>query len=553
MSHQEARMMARVAKVFALTVLFVLITGAFFNSQVADEHVNKAVFTFGDYMAGGITAESLMTMAADGNEVNLEGIYGAEFGTAGFLGETERGPETPQLISSYEEYARIFGSHPCRSYMPYEVKGYFDNGGKRLYVARVISNTAETASAGLVSGKKNACTVRAINAGEWGNRVAVKVLGGLNSTDSDPTFMLEVYCFAYDKFPSVKSGRFDPTLADIIEVYNDISLREGFPYYYKDTVNLKSSVIRLEVTDQDDPGIVPDATGKIIWLNGGSDGDEPVLADYLGNDGLDGNPATGLMALGKIPGISTLYSPVSCQCDGLELAMIRQCEELGDRTVILDTSINDPHPAPWSTIISSYAACYTPWVQVTGPDSKSVLVPPGGFIAGLYARNDYIRGPNKLPYNEVLVGVTGLEPDLLPQARKALAIRRINPIKELPGVGYVVEQFSTLADLADDYEMLNYRRYINYLKDSISTSLFWVSGAQWTQELQNRIKISIEDFLDREWRRSALIGNTQIEAYYVKIDHRQIPGSSGLPPIADIEIGVALEEPSQFFVFNIRK
>ncbi|NLW02231.1 MAG: hypothetical protein GX027_03075 [Clostridiaceae bacterium] len=546
--------MARLGKILALTVLCALVSGILFCSQVADEPVSDAIaMTFGDYMSGGITADMVMTMAAEGNEYQPEGIHGAEFGTAGFLGETERGPEIPQLVTSYEQYTMIFGSHPGRSYMPYEVKGYFDNGGKKLYVARVISQTAETAQAVLKGGKKNVCAIRAANAGEWGNRVAVKVLQGTNSTESDPTFMLEVYCFTYGKFTSLKSGKPDPALADIIEVYNDVSLREGSPYFYQDIINRNSKLIRLEITDGDDGGLMPDASGNAIWLSGGSDGEEPVLADYIGNDGLGGNPATGLRAFENITVISTLYSPVSCLCDGLDQAMIKQCETLGDRTVILDTALNDPHPTPWSTLISSYAACYTPWIQVTGPDLKDVLVPPGGFVAGLYARNDYVKGPNRAPENEALVGVTGMERELSPQARKALSIRRINPIKEVPGIGYVVDEFSTLADLTDDYAPLHFRRYVNYLRDSISTSLFWVTGREWTQDLQSKLKLSIEDFLDREWKRGALLGSTQIEAYYVKIDYQQIPGGVGIQPSVDIEIGVALKEPSQFLVFNIRK
>jgi len=554
MSLQEAKEMARLAKTFALTVLCVLVTGLLFSSQVADEAINNSItLAFGDYMSGVKSADLVMTMAAAGNEYQPEGIYGAEFGTAGFIGETERGPETPQLVTSFEEYARIFGSHPGRSYMPYEVKGYFDNGGKKLYVARVISQTAETAKASLKSGKKNVCTIRAINAGEWGNRVAVKVLKGMNSTESNPTFMLEVFCFTYGKFSSLKSGNADPQLADIIEVYNDISLLEGSPYYYQDVINQTSSLIRLEISGEDDGSLVPDAVDKAVWLSGGSDGDAPVLADFLGKDEMNGNPATGLKALEKISVISTLYSPASCLCDGLEQAMIKQCEALGDRTVILDTAFNDPHPSPWSTYISSYAACYTPWIQVTGPDSKSVLVPPGGFIAGLYTRNDYVKGPNKSPENEVLVGVTGLEQDLSPQARKALSLRRVNSIKEVSGMGYVVGEFSTLSDLADDYELLRYRRYVNYLRDSISTSLFWASGREWTPDMQSKVKISIEDFLDREWTRGALAGSTQIEAYYVRINIQQVPGGVDIPPSAEIEVGVALKEPSQFFVFTVRK
>lgn len=546
-------MMVKLAKILIFTVIFALISGLVFTSQVADDPAQTAhVASFGEYMYGGKTADALAAEMALTGELP-DGIYGVELGTAAFLGETERGPVIPQAVTSFEEYARIFGSYPGRSYMPYAVKGFFDNGGRKLYVARVISQTAEKAQASLKNGKINVCTLYAINAGEWGNRIAVKVSEGMHSTETDPTFMLEVLCYTRDKFAFQKSGSPDPAQADIIEVYNDVSFRDESVYHYALTVNQKSSLIKLGVGENDDTSTLPAVSDKPVWLAGGSDGDLPVLDDFLGHGGQDGKPATGLSALERIPTISTLYSPVSCIVEGLDQALIRQCETLGDRMVIMDTALNDPKPTPWSTHVSSYAACFTPWVQVTGFDSRSILVPPGGFIAGLYARNDYIKGPNKAPVNEVLVGVKGLETELLPQARKAQAIRRVNPIKNIEGIGFVANEFGTLSDLADAYGLIHLRRYVNFLRDSIDTSLFWVSGMEWTQDLQSTVKHSIEDFLDREWKRGALLGSTQIEAYYVRIYGQQTSGTEGVNPPADIEIGVALSEPSQYLVFHVTK
>ena len=107
-------MMVRLGKVFILTVVCVLVSGILFSSQVADEQVvNASITSFSEYMPGGKTADSvLIEMAAAGHEYQPDEIFGAEFGTAGFIGETERGPETPQLVTSFEEYARIYGSHP---------------------------------------------------------------------------------------------------------------------------------------------------------------------------------------------------------------------------------------------------------------------------------------------------------------------------------------------------------------------------------------------------------------------------------------------------------
>ena len=54
-------------------------------------------------------------------------IEGVPTNIAAFLGETERGPVTPWLITSYNDYARVFGSvfDPTK-YMPHAISGFFD-------------------------------------------------------------------------------------------------------------------------------------------------------------------------------------------------------------------------------------------------------------------------------------------------------------------------------------------------------------------------------------------------------------------------------------------
>lgn len=71
-------------------------------------------------------------------------ITPVETSVAGFLGQTEKGPVDPQLISSYEEYEELYGGNPQgRFLLPYSVKGFFENGGNMLYIARVCSQSSQ--------------------------------------------------------------------------------------------------------------------------------------------------------------------------------------------------------------------------------------------------------------------------------------------------------------------------------------------------------------------------------------------------------------------------
>jgi uncharacterized protein len=75
----------------------------------------------------------------------LHPIEGVSTSTVGFVGATKRGPTSPTLVTSWAEFEQTFGgfidvpplNHP-HCYLPYAVRGFFDNGGRRAYVARVV-------------------------------------------------------------------------------------------------------------------------------------------------------------------------------------------------------------------------------------------------------------------------------------------------------------------------------------------------------------------------------------------------------------------------------
>jgi phage tail sheath protein FI len=59
---------------------------------------------------------------------------------------------------------------------------------------------------------------------------------------------------------------------------------------------------------------------------------------------------------------------------------------------------------------SRYAALYYPWVRVLDPVTRQEInLPPSGFIAGIYARNDINRAVYKAPANEVINLALGFE------------------------------------------------------------------------------------------------------------------------------------------------
>jgi Bacteriophage tail sheath protein len=76
-------------------------------------------------------------------------IEGVSTSTAGMIGVTERGPANiPVLITSAGEYQRWFGQSLNMAdfgdhcYLPHAIDGFFTNGGKRVYVVRIVDTGA---------------------------------------------------------------------------------------------------------------------------------------------------------------------------------------------------------------------------------------------------------------------------------------------------------------------------------------------------------------------------------------------------------------------------
>ena len=152
-----------------------------------------------------------------------------------------------------------------------------------------------------------------------------------------------------------------------------------------------------------------------VELSGGTDGNTPGVAEYEGEAG-DGDQDPrkgGLNAFEDLEDISIVAAPGASRTDNLGSAVIRQlishCERMRYRIGVLD-SIEGALPAEVrqlrGEIDSKHAALYYPWVIVDDPLSEGepseLALPPSGFVAGIYARNDSERGVHKAPANEVV-------------------------------------------------------------------------------------------------------------------------------------------------------
>jgi len=128
-----------------------------------------------EYLAPGVYVEEVDT--------GPKPIEGVSTSTAAVVGVTERGPrDVPVLVTGVGEFQRWFGGRlpdadfRGQSHLPLAVEGFFTNGGKRLFVARVADDAVATAAATLFRAAPAAAEARLLRTAAAGANSAV-VLG----------------------------------------------------------------------------------------------------------------------------------------------------------------------------------------------------------------------------------------------------------------------------------------------------------------------------------------------------------------------------------------
>ncbi|HEC97724.1 MAG TPA: phage tail sheath family protein [Nitrospirae bacterium] len=497
-----------------------------------------------EYLSPGVYVEEI--------EIGSKPIEGVGTSTVGFLGETERGPTEPRLITSWLQFVRVYGEHFAQQhvspYLPYAVEGFFANSGARCYVARVVAIDAGTASTKLTKDGSNCLTVKAVGEGSWGERIGIKVGEGTFSTTPDPLFKLTVY---YWKTGTVDTSAPDKT-ADIIEVFDDLSVESTSDNYYENKVNGISNLIILS-QEAGDAGETSNGPSDVTALSGGGDGTLPIDdGDYKRiNTDIPGQ-RRGLTAFNEIDEITILYAPNPD--DNLTTALITHCEVLKDRFAIIDADkgmSNKNDIKPRDNNETKYAAYYYPWIKVYDPLTKlNKLVPPGGHVAGIYARSDMERGVHKAPANEVVKGATALEFQITKGEQDILNPRGVNCIRAFPGRGIRVWGARTLSSNTL-WKYINVRRLFIFLEESIEEGTQWVVFEPNNEKLWGRVRATVTEFLARVWRDGALMGTKAEEAFFVKCDRTTMTQDDIDNGRLICLIGVAPVKPAEFVIFRI--
>ncbi len=307
-----------------------------------------------------------------------------------------------------------------------------------------------------------------------------------------------------------------------------------------------------------------------IRLTGGNDGVLPLASDLLGLEADPDNAllkATGLEALGEVDDIAIVALPDGgayadpAAAQAAADSLIGHAEKMKYRMAVVDapqgssmTQIRDFR----GRFDSTYAALYHPWVEIFDPlerpaqgaPPRRIMLPPSGFVTGIYARNDIERGVFKAPANEIVRGLTRFEANINTARQDVLNPEGINALRFFEGRGNRVWGARTMSS-DPEWRYVNVRRFFIFLEHSIDKAMQWAVFEPNNPRLWTNIRRTIEDFLFSQWQSGALLGSKPEEAFFVACDRTtmtQLDLDNGRLVCL---IGVAPTKPAEFVIFRI--
>ena len=188
---------------------------------------------------------------------------------------------------------------------------------------------------------------------------------------------------------------------------------------------------------------------------------------------------------------------------------------------------------------------------------KLGLLPPSGFLAGIYALVDNSRGVWKAPANISLNSVRNTSFSISNSIQEGLNIhssgKSINCIREFTQKGILVWGARTLAGNDNEWRYVSVRRTATMIEYSIRNGLHYVVFEPNEPKTWINVKQTCTNFLNQLWLQGALEGAKAQEAFFVKVGLGETMTSQDiLDNNLIVEIGMALLRPAEFMFLRIK-
>ncbi|GAA1465038.1 hypothetical protein GCM10017607_03190 [Microbacterium thalassium] len=236
---------------------------------------------------------------------------------------------------------------------------------------------------------------------------------------------------------------------------------------------------------------------------------------------------------------------------------------LGDRgaLLLLDGDWPDVSEAvtamadPVGAVGASGGDCVVYWPRLSRPlpGGGSEDISPLGAVAGIIAHCEDVHGVDKTPAGVTarIAGVTGPAVSVDDLEMNPLNDKRINVIRQFPGLGTVVWGARTLSS-DPEWKYVPVRRMAVFLERSLRRGLQWAVFEPNGEPLWERVRMSIEDFLQDMFRGGMLGGPRPDSSYFIRCDRSTMTQDDIDNGRLIIEVGFAPLRPAEFIVLRIR-
>jgi uncharacterized protein len=344
--------------------------------------------------------------------------------------------------------------------------------------------------------------------------IVLETWAGLSLDPTQPNFISKVIGDSYQAYNSSENyvevnGNF-PTNSRYVYVS---AVTSPTPYYFDNNgtpKNQYTSSIPLNVS-----GAFNSATGDLFYGGGAK-----FYENITGTTNLQGINATDYDDMISLFANQDDYKFNVVTTPGLNMAdnatqatsLVNNVQFRGDSIAVLDPrpfgSSVSATTTSGTSINSSYAAAYWPWLQTIDPGTGQLSwIPASTMIPAVYAFNDSVSEPWFAPAGinrGGLDSVVRAERKLTQTQRNDLYVGNINPIATFPGQGVVVYGQKTLQKRSSALDRVNVRRLLIALKSYISQVSNNLVFEQNTIATRNAFLSQVNPYLESVQQRQGL-------------------------------------------------
>jgi len=457
------------------------------------------------------------------------------------------GPEAVTLVSSWYEFTKNFGGYNAAYPATFQVGAFFSNGGRELYVKRILAaNAAAAETEILTAGDATVAVVTSKNAGTDGNNLRVVLSAGSVAS----TYTLTLY----------KEAGVSGQIADdiLLERYENVVFNDATSSDYAETV---INLVSPNITISQSAGGTPVAA--TYPLSGGSNGTAVASTDFTTYKARGTSVFEDFTALDRplvifLPTVNALASGVV----GVFDAATSWAED-NNGFVVIDTdpdlTVANAVTFAGSLTDTSNAAVYYPNLFIADPLGRGSgalrKIGPSGSVVGLYLATDTSRGVFKSPagIGSTIQGVVAVERAFTSAELDTMnsSTSPVNPIRQIPGAGLAVMGARTLKQDGTANKYVNMRRSLIYIRKNLKNLTEFAIFENNDERLWAQLRSSITVFLNEYRNQGGLRGATPAQAFFVKCDAENNTAQQIANGEVHIQVGVALQYPAEFIVIDL--